>query len=274
MAEVKVVADEAPDAKTGTQRQRSGVAFPYYNLEHSVAVAATIYTQGGGACDLAQLAALLKYSGVQNGGFRSRVAAAKTFGLVEQEGDRLRVSDRGKKVVAPVSDADRGQALVDAFLAVELFRKVYEEYRLTTLPPDVGLRNLLKDTFRVVPDRVVPTVKVMLDSADYAGLFSTTGNRTRLILPLGNSAARPEPPPREAHASPVVDADRAPRRNGGGGGGGPGGPGLPEIHPALMGLLRELPPPGTPLSSKRRGEFIGAFTATVGFIYPNEEAGV
>ena len=271
MGEVRAVPDDVQDPKLGVQRQRSGVAFPYYTLGQSVEVVEKIYHQAGGACDLSQLAALLDYSGIRNGGFRSRVAATKMFGLVEQEGDRLRVTERGRRIVAPVTTSDKAPALVEAFLAVELFRKVYEEYKGTTLPPEVGLRNLLKDTFQVVPDRVAPTVRIMLDSAEEAGLFTASG-RGRMILPLTGGQrhqeeARREPPPppaprqHEGHPAPA-------RRDGGGGGG--GNP-PPDIHPAILGLLQELPRAGTPLSSKRRSALIEAFKATVGFVYPDDE---
>jgi hypothetical protein len=157
------------------------------------------------------------------------------------------------------------QAKVQAFLSVDLFKKIYDQFHGTTLPPEVGLKNLLETTYRVVPDRVTPTVRIMLDSEEYAGLFKAAGNRTRMTMPLtlpGGSGKMVPPQPAAAAETP---------KNGGGNGGG-GGDGTEDgIDSAIRGLLRRLPPSGTPLTAKRRKDFIDAFTALVTVIYPEAE---
>lgn len=135
------------------------------------------------------------------------------------------------------------------------------------MDPALRLRQRLvlpaeETTYQVVPDRVVPTVRIMLDSADYAGLFKAAGNRSRMTMPLnlpGGSAKMVPPQP--------AGLTETPKSGGNGGGGDDGG----TIDPAILGLLRRLPPGGTPLSSKRRKALIDAFTATVGFIYPEAD---
>jgi len=52
---------------------------------------------------------------------------------------------------------------------------------------------------------------------------------------------------------------------GGGSGDGPRG-----IHEAISGLLRYLPPPGTPWSAQKKEAFLKAFTAAIELIYPEE----
>src|SRR6267143_312006 len=116
MAEIKAVKEPAPDPKAGKPKTKSGVSFPYYGLEKSVEVAEIMHQKAGGVCDRAQLAALLEYSGTDNGSFLTRVAAAKMFGLIEQDGTNLRVSVRGRAIVAPISEPQAERAKVDAFL--------------------------------------------------------------------------------------------------------------------------------------------------------------
>lgn len=72
----------------------------------------------------------------------------------------------------------------------------------------------------------------------------------------------PPPPPRDPPPPP-------PPPNGSGNGGGNGGD--PGIHPALLGLLRNLPPVGTKLPPKRRAALTEAFKSTVNFIWPEED---
>lgn len=43
------------------------------------------------------------------------------------------------------------------------------------------------------------------------------------------------------------------------------------VYAALEGLLKSLPPPGTPLSSDRRERWLKMAEATLGFVYPEEE---
>lgn len=271
MAAIKAVKEAEPDPKSGKPKPKSGVSFPYYNLEKSIEVAKLMHERAGGVCDRAQLAMLLGYSGINNGGFLTRVTAAKMFGLIEDADERkLRVSARGRALVSPVSAVDESKARVDAFMGVELFRKVYEQYHGTSLPEKVGLQNLIQNEYQVVPAQVTSTVRVMLDSAEQAGLFSAGGgSRTRMVMPLSAGiAAAPlplSPPPPPPH---IPDQ---PRVSGGGGGGDGGGEDFGGIDPAILGLLRRLPPGGTPLTVKRRKALIDAFTATVGFIYPDAE---
>jgi hypothetical protein len=188
------------------------------------------------------------------------------FGLIETTPDlKFRLTQRGQAIVSPITEQSAEQAKVEAFMSVDLFKKVYNQFNGTTLPAEVGLKNLFETTYQVIPDRAAPTVRIMLDSAEYAGLFKAAGNRTRMTMPLtlpGGATAMLPPAP----ATPVEQ----PGTGGGNGGGGGDGPGT-GIDPAILGLLRRLPPGGTPMSSKRRKALIDAFTAMVGFIYPEAD---
>jgi hypothetical protein len=258
--------------KTTKVRGRSNVVFPYYDLERSEEVARLVHDRGGGACDLSQLAGFLGYSGVSNGGFRSRYSSARMFGLIEGDTKLVRLTERGRMIVAPVDQADVERARVDAFLEVELFRKVFERFNGASLPSQAGLANLLLNDFRVIKDRVAPTIRILMDSAELAGFFTVTGNRSRLVRPVANGHANGQsssPPtsrgddggredrpaaPAPAPVSPPANSPPA------------------EIHPAIYGLLRELPATGMALSDTRRKALIQAFTSMVEFIYPPVDA--
>ncbi len=271
MATVRAVKDPEPDPKAGKPRAKSGVGFPYWDLDSAIEVAKVMHDRAGGVCDNAQLATLLGYSGVSNGSFRTRISAAKMFGLLEDTDDRkLRVSPRGVLILAPVTAADGRRARVEAFQAVDLFKKVFDRFNGATLPENVGLRNLLANEYQVVPDRVAPTVRILLDSAQQAGLFDAAGNRTRMVMPLASGAASPSPTPSTSEPKATTTRSIDPPRWGGGGHGGGGGSDS-EIDPAILGLLRRLPAAGTPLTAQRRKALIDAFTSVVAFIYPEGE---
>jgi hypothetical protein len=267
MAVIKAVPESVPDPKIGTARRVSAIAFPYYNLATSIVVAKTMHERAGGECDRTQLAVMLGYKGIKNGSFLTRVTAAKMFGLIEQEGDRLRVTPRGQAILSPVKDADASRARVEAFLAVPLFAKVYEEFKGQTLPPEVGLRNLLENKYKVVKDRVAPTVNIMLDSADEAGFFHTAGNRTQMVLPLSS----PGSPAASRTPTPAVIVPEPMKGGGGNGGRGDDGSDMPGVHPMISGFLKTLPMLGTVVGTKRRTILVEAFKATLSAVYPEED---
>ena len=51
---------------------------------------------------------------------------------------------------------------------------------------------------------------------------------------------------------------------------GGGGDGPTVIHPAIVGLLRELPKPGSSWAPTAKERFKAAFAATLDVIYPTE----
>lgn len=274
MTETKTVSEPAGDSQptegeaTGKPRApHSKTQFPYYDLADAVKVATAIHVRAGGVCDRDQLAALLSHKTARSGAFLSRVAGAKMFGLVEQaHGFKLRVTPRGRAIVAPVTPDKTAQAKLDAFFDVELFRKVYEQHKGITLPDDVGLQNLFGADYGIVKSRCAPTVRVMLDSAEYAGLFETAG-KSQMVMPV-NAVRGDQNPPRKA---PRGDEPGHRGRDAGNRNENVGGQDVGDIDPAIIGLLRRLPAAGTPLSTKRREKLIDAFTSVVAFIYPDQD---
>lgn len=258
---INTIDKTSPKSSSG----RSGISSPYFDLAASIAVAETIYKTGGGACSPEQLAPWLGYKSIGSGTYLTRVSAAnKHFGLVEISDDRIIITERARKILSPVLPEDAVNAKIDAFLGVPLFSRVFEQFRGNSLPPEVGLKNLFLNTYKILPDRVSQAVRVFLNSAEQAGFFSTTGDRSRLVKP--NVKTSPDAPPSTAQN----EQPSAPEKQKSGGGSSGDGP--PGVHSAIVGLLRELPAPGTPWSGQKKQRFLDAFKATVDFIYPEENA--
>lgn len=259
MADTKAVPDPKASVRDDSSATRSVITSPYFDLDSSLSVARLIYSNGGGACSADQLAMWLEYKSVRSGTYLTRVSAAnKHFGLVVQEGENFVVTDRAKKILAPVMPEDAINARVEAFLSVPLFAKVYEQFRGGQIPQEVGLKNLFQTTYKILPDRAGPSVRVFLNSAEQAGLL--TSDRTRLIKPPMTTVAKSALA--ELAEAPAV-AEK-PKSSSGGGDGSRG------IHEAISGLLRYLPPPGTPWSKQKKETFLKAFTASIDLIYPEE----
>jgi hypothetical protein len=239
----------------------SGTAHPYFDLDAGIKVAEVIHTQGGGAAAADQLAAWLDYASTKSGTYLTRIAAAKQFGLVESVNGGLAVTDRARTILAPVMPDDSSNAKVEAFLDVELFAKVYEQFKGTSLPPESGLKNLFLQTYKLLPDRVPQAVRVFLNSAEQAGFFKASGDRGRLVKPTSHARqSAVEGKKDEQSAAPLHEKPRVHVAEG------PAG-----VHSAIVGLLRDLPAPGTTWSPKKKQRFMDAFKAAIDHIYPEDD---
>ncbi len=245
--------------------------FPSYDLNSCVALSKTVKERGGNVCTPEQLGGLLGYTNINGGGFVSRVAAAKMFGLIETVQGRYRTTPRAETILYPVTPDDRRAALRDAFLSVPSFHRVYDRFKGARLPEALGLQNYVRAEFGTqVGERTVLALRVLLDSADHAGFFTATrGQRTQLVEPI-IGVASPDP----SHSESEVTA------NGGGGGESPPGmeptayrsaavsgpPSPAGLHPALCGLLTLLPAQAGPWPG--RDAFDGAWGHTMDVLFP------
>lgn len=246
----------------GASRPRSEVSFPYYNLDAAIEVADKIHHQAGGSCSRDQLAPMLGYSGTKNGGFLSRLGAARMFGLIEEVNGVLRPTSLASQIYAPVQAGDAQRGKVQAFLNIELFNKIYERFKGQPLPSETGLENLLRTDLKVVPAQIKTALRTMQESAESAGFFNTAG-RGRLVIPLVfnhkpvGGGETPDPPP-----APPPPAPPPQQRN--------SYPDDAAIPPAIFGLIRDLPAEGTPMSKAKRDRLIKAFEASINWLYPDE----
>lgn len=175
-----------PTVSSDEKRQRSDFSFPGRSLADSVAVAEAINKKGGGKATADHVASFLGYKSTNNGAYLTRIGAARTFGLVNKSGDFFVTTPLATQILMPTYPEQHKQGLIDAFLGVELFRRVYEEFKGKELPPEFGMKNALKNIFGVVPTRVDVAYRALMDSAQDAGFFDVRGSRTHLIMPVVN----------------------------------------------------------------------------------------
>lgn len=234
-------------------RQRSTIGFPYMDLESAIKMAEAIHNNvGHGECADDQLAAWTNQSG-KSSTFRVQVYASRTYGILDGEASRHRLSELGRKIVDP---SQARAAKVDAFFNVPLYDAIFTKYKGGTLPPaaalereivSLGVSDKQKDRARQVFER----------SAEQAGFFEH--GRSRLVQPgIGprkdeDGGKTPPPPP--------------PPPPGGGSGGGTG-------DALLDALISKLPSSGTEWGVEERISWLGlmamGFQITYGVV-PNIE---
>jgi hypothetical protein len=210
------------------KRFRSEIEFPYADLESAVEIAQTVHTKAGTSCETDELAAWMGQT-ASGGTFRTRLGAARMFGLIETGQGRVVLTQLGRDVL---DDSGSGRsARVTAFLNVELFRVMYDQYKANVLPPPPAIERQMEQ-LGVSPKQKERSRQTFMKSAQYAGFIDTTTGR--FVKP--GIAQRDEGQRQQEKA---VDNDRS---RAGGGGGGNENP--PPIDPIIDGLLKRLPPTG------------------------------
>ncbi len=260
MSESETSAQSTHATKAKAARVSGDSRYPRYDLESCVVMADKIKNGGGNDCTVEQLGGLLGYTNTSGGGFATRVANAKMFGLIETVSGRYRITPRAETILYPSTQEEGRRARAEAFLSVPLYNRIYEMHKGQRLPEALGLQNLLHRSFQIpAGEAVVTAQKVMLDSADQAGFFTATkGQRTNLIMPIAGAGPAPR----------LTEEERSDNKNFGGGGGFGGGVGGggPRIHPALAGLLTLIPSEPGPWSG--RNAFDEAWKSAMEVLYP------
>jgi hypothetical protein len=280
MADADAAPTPLPSGRPVRARPTAEQRYPKYDLMTCIDLADKVKNKGGNDCSVEQLGAFLGYTNTTGGGFATKVANARAFGLIETVQGRYRITPRAETLLYPASEAERQQALTEAFLDVPMYGRVYEMHRGQRLPEALGLKNLLHREFQIpVGDQVTLALRVMMDSAEQAGMFQATqGQRTKMVLPVIGSA------------STITERRDTRQSNSGSGGGGGGddvdhadrgdrsgrvdqredGRGLPPVHGALAGLLTLIPASPGPWSG--RDAFDSAWKSTMDVLYPKAAA--
>lgn len=251
---------DSPGQQAKEERGRSSVDFTYNGLDDVEELVGTVRDIGGTGCSTDALAAKMNQVAT-GGGFRMKLYSARTFGLADVTKGNIELTNLGLHIVDPKHTKS---ARVTAFLSVPLFKMMYEQLKGQPLPPAAAIERMMLQA-GVAPKQKERARQVFMRSAKVAGFFEIHADR--LVRPEIRDSASATPAAEAnkttADVGPVL---RIPRFYGSGGGGGDDG-----IHPAILGLLRDLPPPGTPLTAKRKESLKQAFASNIDFIYPEPE---
>lgn len=250
----------AAPAEAQDKREQSSIGFPYHDLEAAIEVAEAAYNRSGlSSCDLDELAAEMDQ--VISGAFRVKLAAARSFGLVDKDGrSAVKISDLGRRIV---TDDGAASARAEAFLTVPLYSRLYEIYKGQKLPPMKALEREMAN-LGVAAKQTDKARQAFDRSAKQAGFFDAGSDRlVRPKLDSSTAAREDEKPAREDHRE--EKPERVERRHAGGGSSGGSGGG--KDHPLINGLLVTLPEPGTAWAKSQRVAWLKMAESIFDMIY-------
>jgi len=240
---------DAEDSDSGEdgKRQRSTIGFPYTDYDNAASVATAIHGNvGHGKCSAGQLAAWMGQS-AKSSGFRTQLAGARLFGLIESDDpESLRLTDLGRRILDPVQAR---AAKAESFLKVPLFKALYDHYKDGVTPPAAALEREIV-SLGVSEKQKARARQVFEGSAQQTGFREAAPNR--LVMPA------------------VILRDKQPvderRKNGGD----DGGSGDLHLDPLLMALLRKIPPSGDEWPADKRVRWFKTFAMNVSQVYDAE----
>ncbi|MGI8664720.1 MAG: hypothetical protein ACR2N4_01585 [Jatrophihabitans sp.] len=168
--------NESTEKPAAARRGKSTIRFPYMDVRDATTVAQALKSKFGSSCTLDQMAAVLEQK-LSGGAFRTRLSSAATFGVIVSKSGQITLTDLGHRVA---DEHTRPGALVEAFLHVPLYDKIYKAFLGRALPGDAGLEKEIAE-FGVVANQTDRARQVFTRSADQAGLFWS--GKDKLVLP-------------------------------------------------------------------------------------------
>lgn len=156
--------------QTDTRSDVRGVQYPADHLEAAVEMLGKVKEAVGlAAASRETLVEALGYNSI-NGASARKVAVLSHFGLIDRAGKgSSRVSELGRRILMPVSDSDRRQAIADAARKPTLFAQLFERLKGHAIPS--LLPNLLVREFGVFHGSAESVAETFRTTMEFAGLF-------------------------------------------------------------------------------------------------------
>jgi len=240
-----------------TTRFQSTIQFPYADLESGIDLVRVIHEKCGGvSCSPDQLAAAMGQTPT-SGNFRLKLSTARIFGLAATSTGRIEITDLGFEIVDPSREK---AARARAFLEVELFRRVYEDFEQKQLPPRPAAFELMLERFGVSKKQKSNARRALDRSATQAGFYQH--GMDRLVMP--NISTRNVPTDRMPSAQRSEQIIETVAHSGGGDGGNSG------MHPFIRGLLGALPEPETLWTIEGRAKWLQAAANIFDLMYKGD----
>ena len=190
-------------AKKRTRMVRS---YPSHTLEQALALASAIQESNAGLpFDRVLLAKALGTTPASSG-FTMKLNSSARYGLTQggYNDDRIALTPRGESIVAPQRSGERRQALLEAALQPDLFRRFYDMLEGKRLPEDEYAKNVLQREMGVHASLTAECLRIIKANGLYVGILGEVGGL--LYVSLSGAHAPEEQPDVAARPVPTVSS--------------------------------------------------------------------
>jgi len=155
---------------TKNGRMPRGSNPPFILFSEALRLAQAIWENGGGQFTYDMLSRLTGNSS-SSSSFIKKLNALKAYGLVNDSGNIVALTDQGRDAVAPISPSIEAAARKSCFLNIEVYSKLYERHKGKLLPADEFLKNIIEQECRIPKDLLDAWIPHFKDAAATAGLL-------------------------------------------------------------------------------------------------------
>lgn len=167
--------------------------YPRRTLEQALRVPRALKDFNGGEPWPPEQVAKALGVGAKGANFFYVSGASRDHGLTEGSRDtaEIALTDLGRRAVYPQSDDQEYQAKLDAFLQVDLFRRVLEHFKGNALPEKQFLANTLQQTFGLDPKFHDEFVDIFQKNCSFLNIGPSfvIGQRARVDVAPGSTTS-------------------------------------------------------------------------------------
>lgn len=146
--------------------------FPRVTLEKAIRIATAIKEKNSGNAYMSEDVAKAVGVGAKSPSFFYLSAGSRDYGLTTgtRDTERIALTDLGRSLVYPANPAEGITAKQQAFLNIDVFRRVLEHYKGSVLPEMEYLSNTLTKEFGLAADVHEEFVRVFSKNCEFLGI--------------------------------------------------------------------------------------------------------
>lgn len=182
--------EETPSAATSRSAGRPQRPFPGRTLEEALPIPNAIREKNNGKEWDTELVAKAAFNVRRNAkNFFYAAAASRDYGLTigSRDTEKISLAPLGREIVFAGDEQTKRQKLIEAFFAVDIFKKVYDHYGSGTLPEDQYLKNTLLKDFNLDPEFHAEFRRLFEANCKFLGIQKSGGQALAHV-----NATRPE----------------------------------------------------------------------------------
>jgi hypothetical protein len=174
-----------------TRRKNRAIAL---GLADALRMVEQIHRQGGGGGVPRNSLESIIDSKPTSSLYDRKLAALKSYGLIETQGDMVALSSTGNAYATPISPENRKQAALQAFRNIPLFDGLISRFEGKPLPAiNEFFHNLVAQSFQVPHEEVSKWIREFIDGAKFVDILVTENGQE--VIRLSGSAGAPSPKP-------------------------------------------------------------------------------
>lgn len=171
---------DTPDKKQSWERR----PFPRHSLEQALVLAKAIQDQNAGNPMNRLLLAGAVGLKPTSSEYRDLLSSSYKYGLTfgTEKAENIILTDLGKNITRPISDEQKTDAIKQAILIPELFKKIYNHYNSGKFPSGQFFENALETNFKIPREYAKEASLLLEKNGRFAGVIKDISGSAYVML--------------------------------------------------------------------------------------------